>query len=240
MVFEWLKRIRTSRQAPEVEGPSPDQVVLGYGVTFRNEEFDVDLDGIPLEIMEEMERRGLDIDEVAQRRLTHIAVRPMWVGLNLEFHGSPWAQAVLALMGALTKDDLSEAEGILTDNPDMLTADHDGAGVPMVGAVWHGANEAVRFLLAHGDLPSRPTAYGTTPLHWAAGRGHGETVDLLLAAGADAESLSCFLLTPTEVAGINGHNALTKRLRTDLQAPDSSVVWPTLLRRMGIAVPTDG
>ena len=46
---------------------------------------------------------------------------------------------------------------------------------------------------------------GTTPLHWAAGNGRVEAVNVLVELGADKEALTPGFLSPLYVATTNGH-----------------------------------
>lgn len=75
----------------------------------------------------------------------------------------------------------------------------------------------VQRLLKAGAIPNVSQALGHTPLHQAAGRGFKLVVEMLLAAGADAEARSENGATPADLAKAAGHVALARRLERRLQ-----------------------
>lgn len=73
----------------------------------------------------------------------------------------------------------------------------------------------VELLLAHGASVRQRGINDFTPLHWAAGQGDLDMVELLLANGADPNEITRIddLETPVEVATAAGHEAVAERLR---------------------------
>jgi ankyrin repeat protein len=51
-----------------------------------------------------------------------------------------------------------------------------------------------------------------TPLHYAAGSGFIECIDLLLKHGTDLNSMNSWKVTPITIAMLNNHNGTVKRL----------------------------
>src|SRR5262245_12252186 len=82
----------------------------------------------------------------------------------------------------------------------------------LIEAVKKGDNSAVRaWIRSHSDV-NAPEADGTTALHWAVHRDDLETVDLLLAAGANVRAANRYKIMPLSLACINGNAALIERL----------------------------
>jgi cytohesin len=72
--------------------------------------------------------------------------------------------------------------------------------------------------------------YGETPLHYAAGKGHKELVELLIAKGASLRAKALWKgLTPLHEAASNGHREITELLiakGADVNAKDEGGQTP--------------
>ena len=87
-----------------------------------------------------------------------------------------------------------------------------GSSATLVEAVKQGDRVALRALLREHADPSAPDLDGTTGLHWAVLHDDVETVDLLLAAGANAKVANRYGITPLTVACTNGNAAIIEKL----------------------------
>lgn len=90
-----------------------------------------------------------------------------------------------------------------------------GAAAPptsLVDAVRAGDAQSVRTMLRQKADVNRPSADGTTPLHYAVQREDVAMVDLLLKSGADAKAVNRYGVPPLAVAAVNGHADIMKRL----------------------------
>ncbi len=81
----------------------------------------------------------------------------------------------------------------------------------LVDAVKVGDRAAVRSLLKQGNVDT-PDLHGATSLHWAVNREDLETVDLLIAAGANVKATNAFGATPLWLACANGNAAVLEKL----------------------------
>ena len=77
-------------------------------------------------------------------------------------------------------------------------------------ATTYGNIEAVKQHLAHGTDVEVKDVHGSTPLHPAAMMGHKETVELLIAKGADVKTAG--ERTPLHLAAFNGHKEIIELL----------------------------
>ena len=68
----------------------------------------------------------------------------------------------------------------------------------------------VKFLLSEGANPSVAEANGITPLHWAASHGDLETVQSLVAGGADLKAKNGGGKTPLEEAALRNRTAIVE------------------------------
>jgi ankyrin repeat protein len=76
-----------------------------------------------------------------------------------------------------------------------------------------GLTDIVRVLLAKGNFDiNRKSGYYGSALQVASGRGHAETVGLLLDMGADINSQSDVFGTPLQAASAHGHMTIVERL----------------------------
>jgi TonB family protein len=62
------------------------------------------------------------------------------------------------------------------------------------------------------ELISSKSTEGFAPLHWAAGKGHKDRVELLLASKADVSVKDRFGLTPLHIAALSGHKDVVELL----------------------------
>jgi len=105
--------------------------------------------------------------------------------------------------------------GNLWDAVEMLIAHGADVDLTIWVAAALGRREQVAALL-HADprLANASGASALTPLHWAAYRGHPDTVDLLLAYGADDGATDPYLgKTPLQWAQDAGHHPVVARLQ---------------------------
>ena len=82
----------------------------------------------------------------------------------------------------------------------------------LVEAVKQGNHEAVRALLARGDVVNQPEPDGTTALHWAVRASDAEAVTLLLRAGAKVSAPNRYGVKPLTLAAINGDAGIIEQL----------------------------
>lgn len=105
--------------------------------------------------------------------------------------------------------------GSLWDVIEILVAHGAEIDLTIWVAAALGQREHVAALLrADPRLANASGASALTPLHWAAYRGHPDTVDLLLAYGADAGATDPYLgKTPLQRAQDAGHHPVVARLQ---------------------------
>ena len=82
----------------------------------------------------------------------------------------------------------------------------------LVEAVKHKNMSAVRTLLEQGVDVNVPEGDGATALHWAAYWDDAETVDRLIAAGANVDAANDLMVTPLALASSNGNAAIVGKL----------------------------
>jgi ankyrin repeat protein len=75
-------------------------------------------------------------------------------------------------------------------------------------------------LIASGANVDAANDSSFTPLHWAAGNGHGDVVALLIDAGADRTRRSSDGATPHDLALTKGHAEVARML--EIRIPDPS------------------
>ena len=94
-----------------------------------------------------------------------------------------------------------------------LAASLEAQDAGLMGAARQGDAEAVQTLLAGGADPSQAQGDGMTALHTAALEGHGDVVDVLLAAGAEVGATTRIgAYTPLHLASQAGHGAVVRSL----------------------------
>jgi ankyrin repeat protein len=121
--------------------------------------------------------------------------------------GGSTDQRILRLFhDSVEKGDLAKVAELLTSNPTLANALEDELGrrTALHKAAMTGARrDMVAFLIQHGGNVAAGDKPGWTPLHWAAFLGHSETVEALLAAGADVNSKSNMLVLTGRLNNIN-------------------------------------
>lgn len=151
------------------------------------------------------------------------------------------ARSAEAWAAALMEGDLEAVRGFLDDRPgranQFLSQDRPWGlemwmplhFVASGGSPGHAA--VVSELLGRGIRPECRTRFATpmharrTPLHFAAEAGHLAVIELLLAAGADADVLDARNDRPVHLAARHGHAAAVRRLveaGADLEARNAN------------------
>ena len=82
----------------------------------------------------------------------------------------------------------------------------------LIDATRNGNLTLARLLIEVGTFISPTSAYGFTPLHWAATKGYIDLAVLLLDAGAELEKTDWYGFTPLNRAAWNGHLDVCKLL----------------------------
>ena len=86
-----------------------------------------------------------------------------------------------------------------------------GREVPLIEAVKKGEEQAVRRLAQQGQVNTAEID-GTTALHWAAYGEHLASVDILIAAGANAKAANRYGVTPISLAALRGNAVIIEHL----------------------------
>ena len=112
--------------------------------------------------------------------------------------------------------------------------------VGLVDAVKRMDAAAGRTLLDQGVAVNRPTADGSTALHWAVHRGDLELVDILLKAGADVSAANRYAVEPLSLAALNGDRVVIERLLdagadANTTLPEGETVLMTVARTGEVA-----
>lgn len=108
---------------------------------------------------------------------------PSWRALKAEVERRR-APRLDEFFSAIERGDFAAMRALVEADPSLARERHPSGSTPLHAVV--GTPDAVRLLLAHGaDPDARDTGDNATPLHFAAGGGHLESVRLLLDAGAD-------------------------------------------------------
>ena len=115
-----------------------------------------------------------------------------------------------SVIQAVTEGSVEDVERYLCAGGATVTED---AGVPLLGlAAWHGREEIMRMLMAHGADVNAASPTGWTALMLAALGGHMESIDMLLEAGADVNARTAAGTTAISVALDRGHFDVAERL----------------------------
>ena len=83
---------------------------------------------------------------------------------------------------------------------------------PLFEAVKQGDRTQVQALVERGADVDAPEVDGTTALHWAVHRDHGDIVALLIGAGADVTAANRYGVAPIALASLNGSASMLARL----------------------------
>lgn len=115
-----------------------------------------------------------------------------------------WSTAAasrFAILGAAARGDLGCVRRLLAADRALVDARDASGCTPLMVALLNGNDALARLLVEHAaDVCAASGPGSWTPLHHAAGECSVETVDLLLAKGADVSALSGFGETPLHVA----------------------------------------
>ena len=82
----------------------------------------------------------------------------------------------------------------------------------LIMAVRNGHLRLASLLLKHGSDWNHKDSSDNTPLHYAAGAGFGECIELLISHGANINAANMWKVTPITIAMMNNHNGIVKRL----------------------------
>ncbi|OQR90330.1 calmodulin-binding transcription activator [Achlya hypogyna] len=121
-----------------------------------------------------------------------------------------------ALSDGLIEDLVTQLVAVAGTSADLLEELNslDDAGLSLLHYVsFYNCGRLVPLLLAHGALVDQRSAQGQTALHLAAGCGHLEVIDVLLAHRADVTMFDFDCLTPADRAENSGHVAVAAYLR---------------------------
>ncbi len=124
------------------------------------------------------------------------------------------ARAELDVFEAATLGDVDRLHDLLHEDPSLLDARSPDDATALHFAAFFAQPKTARLLVEHGaDIHGVSTTFGNvTPLHSAAAGGSGEIVQLLLAAGADANARQNGGFTALHAAAQNGDAAMARDL----------------------------
>lgn len=232
-ILNKFKLFLSKKYVPQKNSVKP--VELGYALSFTNSDIELDIFGSPKEIIDEVKKRGFDINEIAQLLNTAIDARVVQQDMpQLEFSGGPFAEHMMRLLDALASKDFESAKAIFNKAPGLLDVNNNCSSIPLISYADAGDLEVVKFLIDHKSSPNLPGQFGMTPLHWAAARGYDDVVDFLIAHGGNPISLGWFMLTPAEVAFLNENDTLADKLKNCAPEFYEPNMWMGFLQRMGI------
>lgn len=206
--------------------------LLGYGFEIKNEQLGIQCFGSPHEVMNEVALHGLSFDAFANHPATSIGARKVYKSEpELAFSGGPHAEAILDLMTALDAHDFEAAEKILNRHPELVRDREEAIAVPILGAIVARDVAVVRFLAERVGL-NVASHFGMAPLHWAAVLGDAEITRLLVESGAERTTYSWFLVTPAELALLNGWESIAVMIAEELPLGPEEPNARTVLERM--------
>lgn len=213
----------TKRSQP---APAPDsrRAIIGYALSLTNGPLGVQLYGSPKEILDNLQKRRLDLASLVDHRETEIeATEVLNASPQLSFSGGPHAETVVELLDSIQEADPRKAAAILARDPDAIRSADWGAGIPLLAAISAQCVEMVQLLLRSGARVDAAGQFGMTALHWAAALGAKGLVELLLDAGADARRTTWFLVTAGELGTLNSRDQVVHLITSRYGA--SSVVF---------------
>lgn len=122
-------------------------------------------------------------------------------------------QQLTGIHAAARDGDVARVEGLLDQNPGLVSAAEAAGWTPLHFAAQAGHEEVVALLLTRGaDIDAKLKSGGGSPLHVAATAGRPAIVSLLLEAGAGANTNDDNEWTPLHRAAIGGHRLVAERL----------------------------
>ena len=125
------------------------------------------------------------------------------------FQDRKWSPLRLALQACHSHvaEFLFDVEGVNIESLDII------GETPLHEAAYRGLLDMVQELVQRGAVPERPNHHGTTPLLYAAERGHPDVVKFLLdSCNADINRIDRSLNTPLHQASYHGNVEVVKAL----------------------------
>lgn len=110
------------------------------------------------------------------------------------------ASDILALVGALDRNDTAAFKTLVKTIEDANTLRVDNNKTVLMYACWVGNVDAVKHLLSKGADVNASDAGGATALHLALWKGYDDIALLLLDNGASVQSMSQEGMTPLDIA----------------------------------------
>lgn len=118
-----------------------------------------------------------------------------------------------ALMYAASQGNYELVEFLLERKPKgRVLATDKFKRTALIMAVRNGHTRLASLLLQQGSEWNHPDSSNNTPLHYAAGSGFIECIDLLIKHGADVKAENIWKVNPITIAMLNNHLGAVKRL----------------------------
>jgi ankyrin repeat protein len=117
------------------------------------------------------------------------------------------------LQVATSNRDLNMVRYLLKNGADANQTSYSWGYTALAEAAWHGADEIVRELLAHGADVNAKLDSGSTALMMAAQHGNRKVVQILLDAGADVKAAAKDGQTALSIAEKQKHEEVARILR---------------------------
>jgi len=83
---------------------------------------------------------------------------------------------------------------------------------PLIVAIMNGHMQIASYLLQHGAEWQFPDSSNNTPLHYAAGYGWRQGIEMLIKAGADINAENSWRYTPINIGLLKNHIGVVKKL----------------------------
>lgn len=196
-----------------MSGPEPKDFLLGYAVEVVNPELEIELLGLPQEVVDELHTMGRAVAEVMAHPRTRIRSSRVFKDFpELVIPGGPHAEVLMDLMIAVEEADAESTRRLVGDNPELAVDELTGAVVPLITAVARGLDNVVQVLAEAGVGLNGDAGMGMTSLHWAALLGSPAVVRELLQAGAAADRWNWLMVSPAELARANGRRDVERLL----------------------------
>lgn len=196
-----------------------------------------------IEVVELLITRGADlsgahrngIDGLLQRaaELGHLKLVEMLLARGADLHFAHELGST-ALHRAAQMGHTEVVTYLLEHGADANAPDNRGS-TPLIRAVWRNRPAAIPTLLAHGARVDQCTwQERQTPLHCAALNGCAETVQALLAGGANADARDAAGRRPIDLAARHGHGGLVELLAAHGTGSAPDVAGPTLAEHAAV------